>query len=57
LLTTLKKTEESLRRLIKGKKQPALPSCGSEAPKLSDEDKVRLQIELDIGQYKEQVIT
>lgn len=46
LLSTLKKTEDSLRRLNKGRSSKDGPS---------DEDKVRKQLAIDIAAYRSQV--
>ncbi|KAF7726149.1 Conserved oligomeric Golgi complex subunit 2 [Apophysomyces ossiformis] len=57
LLTNLKKTEDSLKKLKKGKKNAVKPVLGSGSSEvvMSDEDKIRLQIYLDVLQIGEQL--
>ncbi|KAI8377835.1 uncharacterized protein BYT42DRAFT_614487 [Radiomyces spectabilis] len=54
LLTNLKKTEDSLKKLKKGKKGPTAKSSvlggGANETTMSDEDKIRLQMLLDVRQ-------
>ncbi|ORX91112.1 COG complex component [Basidiobolus meristosporus CBS 931.73] len=60
LLTTLQRTEESLKRLKKGKRTgtalaSSLFSSSGAASTLSDEDKIRLQLLLDVKRYQQEL--
>jgi hypothetical protein len=60
MLSMLKKTEESLRKLKKGRKGGAMGSSllvgtASTEASMSDEDKIRLQVFLDVKGYGQQV--
>lgn len=54
LLTTVRKTEDSLKRLKKQFKRPgAAAATGEEGT--SDEDKIRMQILLDVKQFGQEI--
>ncbi|KAK9722810.1 hypothetical protein K7432_002390 [Basidiobolus ranarum] len=60
LLTTLQRTEESLKRLKKGKRTgtalaSSLFSSSGATSTLSDEDKIRLQLLLDVKRYQQEL--
>ncbi|GAB5586853.1 hypothetical protein Unana1_01753 [Umbelopsis nana] len=61
MLSMLKKTEESLRKLKKGRKGGAMGSSlligtASTEASMSDEDKIRLQVFLDVKGYGQQLV-
>ncbi|KAI9016767.1 hypothetical protein DFJ74DRAFT_242318 [Hyaloraphidium curvatum] len=53
LLTTVRKTEDSLKRLKKQFKRPGASAAQEEG--VSDEDKIRMQILLDVKQFGQEV--
>jgi hypothetical protein len=60
MLSMLQKTEESLRKLKKGRRGGAtgasfLVGTSSTEASMSDEDKIRLQVYLDVKDYGQQV--
>ena len=56
LLTTVRKTEDSLKRLKKQFKRPgAAANAAEDGVSVSDEDKIRMQILLDVKQFGEEV--
>jgi hypothetical protein len=60
MLSMLQKTEESLKKLKKGRRGGAtgaslLVGSSSTEPSMSDEDKIRLQVYLDVKAYGKQV--
>jgi len=53
VLVSVQKTEESLRRLknLREKSQQQTPAGGNEKTMMSDDDKIRLQLQIDIMHY------
>jgi hypothetical protein len=53
VLTSVQKTEESLRRLknLREKSQQPSATGASEKQLMSDDDKIRLQLQIDVMQY------
>lgn len=57
VLTSVKKMEESLKRLKKAKTTASdLKSLGQGQSGLSDDDKIRLQLYLDVKEFGKQVM-
>lgn len=55
VLTSVKKTEDSLMRLKRTRKAPSNPTATSGTSGITDDSKIRLQFSLDIQQYKQLV--
>jgi conserved oligomeric Golgi complex subunit 2 len=51
VLTSVQKTEESLRRLKNLREKPQNANASGEKQLMSDDDKIRLQLQIDIMQY------
>ena len=57
VLTSVQKMEESLKRLKKARGGAGGAGAGSAATSVSDDDKIRLQLALDVKSFKSQVET
>ena len=55
VLTSVKKTEDSLMRLKRTRKAPSNQSPLGSSSGITDDSKIRLQLALDIQQYKQLV--
>ncbi|KAI9484960.1 oligomeric golgi complex component, COG2-domain-containing protein [Zychaea mexicana] len=54
-LTKMRKMEDSLKRLKKGKKSSRMTSSGGQSGGMTDEDKIQLQFLLDVRQLKHEL--
>lgn len=55
VLNSVKKMEESLKRLKQARRSPATNPVSSSGGGMSDDDKIRLQLALDVEHLGEQV--
>ena len=54
LLSSVKKTEESLLRLKRGRRSGAAAATTTSSTGMTDDNKIRLQIYLDVQEFKNQ---